>query len=261
MTAPSAFEPGASRWLTNMDKVRQVVRQELVARQLAAHLPPAPARVLDVGCGQGSQAIRLARAGHRVTGLDASERMLDACRTALTTEDDATRSRLDLVQGDGHSALDTFGPGVFDAVLCHGVLMYLPDPTPLLRTLVATVAPGGLMSILARNGDALALRPALLGNWAQARDAFTSPATYVNRLGIEARADRLADLVRMVESLNVRVEQWYGVRALSDALPDTAPPADIDLVLECEEQAGRTDPYRGIAALLHLLARVETTAE
>lgn len=260
MTTPSTFEPGASRWLTNMDKVRQVVRQELVARQLTRHLPTEPARVLDVGCGQGSQAIRLARAGHRVTGLDTSERMLDACRTALAAEDEAIGARVDLVQGDGHSALATFGPGVFDAVLCHGVLMYLPDPTPLLRTLASTVAPGGLVSVLARNGDALALRPALLGNWAQARDAFTTPATYVNRLGIEARADRLADLVRTVESLDLRVEQWYGVRALTDALGDTAPPADIDLVLDCEERAGSADPYRGIAALYHLIARVEAPA-
>lgn len=258
MSTSSAFDPGASRWLANVDKVRQVVRQELVARQLAYHLGDASARVLDVGCGQGTQAIRLARAGHRVTGLDSSDRMLDACRTALAEEeDDGTRARVELVQGDGGTALDLFGPASFDAVLCHGVLMYLPDPTPLLRSLVTTLAPGGALSVLARNGDALALRPALLGNWEQARDAFTSPAMYVNRLGIEARADRLEDLVAMVRSLGLEVEAWYGVRALSDALADTAaPPSNIALVLECEEQAGRTDPYRAIAALLHLIGRV-----
>ena len=26
-------------------------------------------------------------------------------------------------------------------------------------------------------------------------------------------------------------------------------------MLACEEQAGRTDPYRGVAALLHVIAR------
>lgn len=259
MAVPSAFEPGAARWLTNMDKVRQVVRQQLVASQLATHVPDAPARVLDVGCGQGSQTIRLARDGHHVTGLDASERMLDACRSALADEDEGTRERVRLVTGDGHAALETFGADAFDVVLCHGVLMYLPDPIPLLRTLVGTIGPGGLLSVLVRNGDALALRPALLGNWTQAKDALTTPATYVNRLGIEARADRLDDTVANLRSLDVEVEQWYGVRCLTDALPDNAPPADMQLILECEELAGRTDPYRSIAALLHLIGRVGGT--
>jgi hypothetical protein len=41
------------------------VRQELVRRQLAVNLPTVsePLDVLDAGCGQGTQAIELARAG------------------------------------------------------------------------------------------------------------------------------------------------------------------------------------------------------
>ncbi|HEX6444883.1 MAG TPA: methyltransferase domain-containing protein [Streptosporangiales bacterium] len=258
MTASSAFEPGTGRWLSNMDKVRQVVRQELVSRQLVAHLPTAPVDVLDVGCGQGSQAIRLARAGHRVTGLDASDRMLDACREALEAEPAEVRGRLTLVQGDGHAVPDLFADRTFDAVLCHGVLMYLPDPAPLLRILVTAIARGGLLSVLVRNGDALAFRPALLGNWQQAYAAFMSPATYVNRLGVEARADRLDDVHATLHGLGLEVEAWYGVRTLTDALPDEAPPADIALVLDCEERAGRTDPYRHLAGLYHLIGRTAT---
>lgn len=258
MTASSAFEPGTGRWLTNIDKVRQVVRQELVSRQLMAHLPAAPVEVLDVGCGQGSQAIRLARAGHLVTGLDASDRMLDACKESLEAEPEDVRDRLTLVRGDGHAVPDLFGDRTFDAVLCHGVLMYLPDPAPLLRLLVTAVSPGGLLSVLVRNGDALAFRPALLGNWQQAYNAFASPAMYVNRLGIEARADRLGDMQATLRGLGLDVEAWYGVRTLTDALPDEAPPADIALVLDCEERAGRTDPYRHMAALYHLIGRTAT---
>ena len=32
-------------------------------------------------------------------------------------------------------------------------------------------------------------------------------------------------------------------------------PADIEALLGCEERAGRTDPYRQVAALLHVIAR------
>lgn len=35
-----------------------------------AHLPPVPARVLEVGCGDGTLARALARAGHAITAID-----------------------------------------------------------------------------------------------------------------------------------------------------------------------------------------------
>src|SRR5919204_923870 len=43
-------------------------------------LPPAPARVLDVGAGTGSLSLLAAELGHRVTALDLSEVMLSKAR-------------------------------------------------------------------------------------------------------------------------------------------------------------------------------------
>ena len=71
--------------------------------------------------------------------------------------------------------------------------MYLADPEPVLRAIAALAAPGGVVSLLARNGDAMAMRPGVLGDWAACRSAFGSDR-YENRLGVSARADRLADL-------------------------------------------------------------------
>ena len=56
--------------------------------------------VLELGCGTGRIALALAQAGHRVIGLDISERMLERCdekRAALPRE---TRERVHLVQGN-----------------------------------------------------------------------------------------------------------------------------------------------------------------
>jgi SAM-dependent methyltransferase len=56
--------------------------------------------VLELGCGTGRITLALAEAGHRVTGLDISERMLERCnrkRARLATE---ARERVHLVQGD-----------------------------------------------------------------------------------------------------------------------------------------------------------------
>ena len=116
-------------------------------------------------------------------------------------------------------------------------------------------APGGLVSLLVRNGDALAMRPGLLGDWAACAEAFDSDR-YPNRIGVTARADRLADLTGRLAGHGLQVTAWYGVRVFTDAAADDAePPPDLPTLLACEERAGRTDPYRQVAALLHLVAR------
>ncbi|MBW8821224.1 MAG: methyltransferase domain-containing protein, partial [Streptomyces sp.] len=139
-------------------------------------------RVLDVGMGQGTQALRLARAGHQVTGLEQDSAMIATAREALSAEPEGIRERMRIVEGDGRDTGVHFLPGSFDVVLCHGVLMYVEEPDPLLAGLARMLAPGGLLSLLVRNGDALAMRPGLAGDWAGALGSFDTTA-YRNRLG------------------------------------------------------------------------------
>ncbi|MBX9393129.1 methyltransferase domain-containing protein [Streptomyces sp. TRM72054] len=209
-------------------------------------------RVLDVGMGQGTQALRLARAGHQVTGVEKDATMLAAARSALAEEPVGIQERVRLIEGDGRDTGVHFLPGSFDVVLCHGVLMYVDDPDPLLAGLARMLAPGGLLSLLVRNGDALAIRPGLAGDWTTALAAFDTTA-YRNRLGLDVRADRLATLTATLAGIGAPLHAWYGVRVFTDTAPDDAEvPADVEALLAAEERAGRTDPYRGVAALLHL---------
>lgn len=240
-----------------MGGLRDVVRQELVARQLdeqiAGRFPVGKRlRVLDVGMGQGTQALRLARAGHQVTGVERDATMIAAARARLAGEPEGIRERVRLVQSDGRDTGVHFLPGSFDVVLCHGVLMYVDEPDPLLAGLARMLAPGGLLSLLVRNGDALALRPGLAGDWETALAAFDTSA-YRNRLGLDVRADRLSDLTATLAGIGAPLHTWYGVRVCTDTAADGAEiPGDLDTLLAVEERAGRTDPYRGVAALLHL---------
>ncbi|MET8945567.1 methyltransferase domain-containing protein [Streptomyces sp. NPDC004542] len=209
-------------------------------------------RVLDVGMGQGTQALRLVRAGHQVTGIERDATMIAAAREALSGEPEGIRERMRIVQGDGRDTGVHFLPGSFDVVLCHGVLMYVEEPDPLLAGLARMLAPGGLLSLLVRNGDALAVRPGLSGDWAGALAAFDS-TSYHNRLGLDVRADRLATLTATLAGIGAPLHVWYGVRVFTDTAADDAEiPAELDTLLAAEERAGRTDPYRGVAALLHL---------
>ncbi|MBT2422977.1 methyltransferase domain-containing protein [Streptomyces sp. ISL-22] len=209
-------------------------------------------RVLDVGMGQGTQALRLARAGHQVTGVEQDPKMIAAAREELAGEPEGIRERVRIVQGDGRDTGVHFLPGSFDVVLCHGVLMYVEDPDPLVAGLARMLAPGGLLSLLVRNGDALAMRPGLAADWAGALAAFDTTA-YRNRLGLDVRADRLAELTATLAGIGAPLHAWYGVRVFTDTAADGAQiPADLEALLAVEERAGKTDPYRSVAALLHL---------
>lgn len=209
-------------------------------------------RVLDVGMGQGTQALRLARAGHQVTGVEQDPKMIAAAREELAGEPEGIRERVRIVQGDGRDTGVHFLPGSFDVVLCHGVLMYIEDPDPLLAGLARMLAQGGLLSLLVRNGDALAMRPGLGGDWTGALAAFDTTA-YRNRLGLDARADRLSELTATLAGIGAPLHAWYGVRVFTDTAADGAQiPPDTEALLAVEERAGKTDPYRSVAALLHL---------
>ncbi|MEV2249145.1 class I SAM-dependent methyltransferase [Streptomyces sp. NPDC050147] len=211
-------------------------------------------RVLDVGMGQGTQALRLARAGHKVTGVEQDPAMVAAARAALGAEPEGIQGRVRIVEGDGRETGVHFLPGSFDVVLCHGVLMYVEEPDALLAGLARMLAPGGLLSLLVRNADALAMRPGLAGDWAGAMAAFDS-TLYRNRLGLEARADRLDAVSASLAGIAAPLHAWYGVRVFTDqASDDAVPPQDAELaaLLAAEERAGRTDPYRRVAALLHV---------
>ncbi|MCW2829848.1 MAG: hypothetical protein JWP31_540 [Aeromicrobium sp.] len=104
----------------------------------------APGRALEVGCGEGADAVWLARQGWQVTALDVSRVALDkaAVHAADAGVGDAVRwRRVDL---DGW----TGEPSTYDLVSAQ--FMYLDQPalTQLFRALGASVAPGGTLLLV-----------------------------------------------------------------------------------------------------------------
>lgn len=249
------FVGAEERWLDKVGRLRDVVRQRLVAAQLRDVLGGRDdLRILDVGCGQGTQALTLARAGHRLTGLDPASRLLKEFAAALAREPVDIRERVRLVVGTGEQAAD-LALGPFDAVLCHGVLMYLDDGevARLVAAVTEVTAPAGVLSLLVRNGLAPAMRPGLLGDWDTAMSAFES-RSYVNRLGVRARTHTPAALESALRPLGWQPQAWFGVRVFTDHLDGEAPTGkELDRLLDAEREAGRRDPYRQVSALLHLI--------
>jgi len=109
-----------------------------------AHLPRligdvAGLRVLDVGCGTGRWALRLARQGAHVTGVDPCEPMLQRAIERAQAEG----LQIDLRQG----SLDCFPEGSYDLVLCTLVLGHLADLEGAIGEMAARVGEGGRLII------------------------------------------------------------------------------------------------------------------
>jgi S-adenosylmethionine-dependent methyltransferase len=225
-----------------------------VDRGIAEHLPGPPARIVDVGGGAGQQAIPLLRKGHEVTILDPSQEMLAEARRRLAQEDEDVRRRVRLVEGTGERAHETLGGEKFDAALCHGVLMYLEDPRPMIQALSALLRPGGILSVLTKNAAALAVRPALEGRYHDALSSLEADRDR-GRLGVVTRGDTVEDLYAAFREAGVEAVRWYGVRVFTDHLGDRMPDEDLPDVLELEWEAGRREPYRSVARLIHLVGR------
>jgi hypothetical protein len=170
---------------------------------------------------------------------------------SLAGEPAEVRARVRLVQGAGEAAADLV-TGPFELVLCHGVLMYLDDIGPMLAALSAVAAAGAGLSLLIRNGLALAMRDGLRGDYPAALRAFDT-LDYTNRFGLRAHAHSPSIIDRAVAPFGWQRQRWYGVRLFTDHLDEPAP-ADAELtdVLAAELEAGSRDPYRQIAPILHL---------
>jgi SAM-dependent methyltransferase len=130
------------------DETGLSVRTELWARRTGPRvqdvafeqlLAAAPRRVLEVGCGRGEFAERIAAAGIEVVALDQSERMVE-----LT----AARG-VDARVGDVQAL--PFGDGEFDAAVASFMLYHVPDLDGVLAELARVLRVGGTL-VAATNG-------------------------------------------------------------------------------------------------------------
>ncbi|MCX5395326.1 bifunctional 2-polyprenyl-6-hydroxyphenol methylase/3-demethylubiquinol 3-O-methyltransferase UbiG [Streptomyces sp. NBC_00094] len=255
MDAVTGFDSVGAAYAAHSDSARGRLRHDLVERRLLAELPSAPARILDVGCGNGEMTLRLAAAGHQVTGVDPAATMLAAAADRLAARPELA-DRVRLVNA-GFESLSLDGEP-FDGVCCHGVLMYLDDPGEAVARLGGLVAPGGLLSILAKNRRAIAVREAFVGDSETACRLIVSGADRsVGNLGRETRGDDPDALDRLAAEHGLSPQPWQGVRIFHDHFDDTwAPdPAAYAAALELEWAASSRSPYRDMGHLVHTLAR------
>jgi malonyl-CoA O-methyltransferase len=148
------------------------------------HLPPLVGdvgglKVIDIGCGTGRHALRLATAGAEVTAVDFSGEMLNRARAKPGAE------RVKFVQHDITKRLP-FEIGSFEAVFCCLVLDHISDVDAFFAELARLHRPNGFVTISV-------MHPAMMLKGVQAR--FTDPASG-RRVSPQSYPNQVSDYVR-----------------------------------------------------------------
>jgi ubiquinone/menaquinone biosynthesis C-methylase UbiE len=99
----------------------------------------APLRVLDLGCGDGTTAVPLARLGAEVVGIDIAKNLVDAGNKRAA---EAGLSRLTFQEGDACN-LQGVGDDSFDLTLSVFGAMFAPKPFDVAKEMVRVTRPGG----------------------------------------------------------------------------------------------------------------------
>jgi SAM-dependent methyltransferase len=108
-----------------------------------------PGTALDLGCGEGADAIWLAQQGWRVTATDISQIALDRAAQHAAAADATDR-----IDWQRHDLGTSFPAGIFDLVSAH----FLHSPRSdmprekILRTAASAVAPGGVLLVVGHAG-------------------------------------------------------------------------------------------------------------
>jgi len=259
-TNPGAdrFQSGADKYAAYLETPEGRLRLDLSFANLQDFLPQAtgPLVALDLGCGTGAIAVRLAELGLHVTLLDSSQPMLDfAKRAALEA---GITERITLKHGDAAQLQDYFHAGSFDLILCHNILEYVDDPSAVLCGAARTLRdPSSIISVLVRNQAGEVLKAAIKdGDLAAAGHNLTAEWGYESLYGKRVRLFAAGGLHAMLAAASLTVTAERGVRVISDYLPPSVSRNDdYARILDLERTLGRRPEFVAVARYTHCLAR------
>jgi 2-polyprenyl-3-methyl-5-hydroxy-6-metoxy-1,4-benzoquinol methylase len=110
-----------------------------------------PGRALDIGCGEGADAIWLAEQGWRVMAVDVSTVALDRTSSHAIQRDVAHRVEVGVY--DAMTGEPPLQPAAHDLVTAHFLHVPRPDFDDVYGRIAAAVAPGGRLLVVAHHPD------------------------------------------------------------------------------------------------------------
>ena len=214
-------------------------------------------RGLDLGCGTGATAVRLARLGIHMTLLDSSSAMLDIAKRAAREAD--VDGRIALNRGDAAQVANLFPAGSFDVVLCHNILEYVDDPNSVLSAAAKVLQSDstGILSILVRNWAGEVFKAGVKeGDLGAAERNLTTMWGHESLFCGQVRLFTLGSLQVMTRGASLAVAAERGVRVISDYLPpQVSRREEYERIFELERKLGSRPEFAAVARYIQIIAR------
>lgn len=231
---------------------------EFNLRRRTGELDRRALQVLDLGGGDGGDAVPFLRGGHRVTLVDSAGGMLARARErARQTGGDG---ELRTVEADVRALPEAVTAERFDVVLCHNVLQYVDDPGAVVRTAVALVRGGGVLSVMAVNRHAHPLSLAVRSlDPAAALEALDEHTVQGVTFGAELTLFTAEEITALMAEAGCTEIEHCGIRCVNDHIVDDERKHDPDFFAALEQlELAMTNrhPYPHTAKLFQLVARV-----
>ena len=172
------------------------------------------ARLLEIGCGMGTDLLQFARGGARCIGVDLTPRSIEI-----------TQHRFKLYGADGRFMISDgehlpFADESFDVVYSNGVLHHTPDTAGAIREVHRVLRPGGVAKIMLYHRNSLnywveiVLRRGCWAEFLRGRSAEEIMSRVIEFSDHDARPlvkvysrKQMRELFRMFREVRVDVEQ------------------------------------------------------
>lgn len=257
------FENDASRYAAYLETPEGRLRADLAFANLREFLPVSAGvnspRALDLGCGTGVTAVRLARLGIHVTLLDSSATML--ALAGRTIAEAGVSDKVRVKRGDAAQLADIFQAGSFDIILCHNLLEYVDDPGAVLRGAARVTRDlSAILSILVRNQAGEVLKACIqAGDLAAAEHNLTAEWGHESLYGGRVRLFTPEALEAILKDASLTINARRGVRVVADYLPaKISRLEEYDRIFALERKLGKRREFFGVARYMHCLASCAT---
>jgi len=244
------FDDLANRFTSRIyNTLKGQLRLEVLKADLSDIAASAPKTIWDAGCGEAQISLWLAQQGHQLTLCDISEFLLTQARSHFASAGCDAQFYHQSAQ-----SLATDLPQ-FNLVMSHAVIEWTADPLGYLACIASQVRPGGMLSLMFYNRNAMVYQNVLRGGWR------LQPIIEDRYIGI---GNKLSpphpqyphEMVNWLRSNQFTISQHSGIRVFHDYLtPQVHSETREDELMQLERRFCRQPGFRDMGRYVHVLAQ------